>query len=808
MKKIVFILSIALTYQISIAQITSVVRGTVVDMHSETPIPGINIILLDTDPVIGATTDFAGNFILENVLVGRVSIQFTAIGYKPIVMKSLLLKSSKELVLNVKLEEDIQLLDEVVIKAGEGKERPINKMATVSARSFTIEETEKYAGSLGDPSRMVQNYAGVFSAGDNRNDIIIRGNSPSGLLWRLDGINIPNPNHFGALGSTGGPVSMLNNNLLANSDFFTSAWPAEFGNSLSGVFDLNMRCGNNQSREYVFQVGFNGFELGAEGPFRKNHQSSYLINYRYSTLDVMDKLGFNVASGAVPRYQDLSFKVNMPTKKAGKFSLTGIMGMSNIFFDHRNQNEGQYSNYSGADTKNGSDMITLNLKHVFFLNEKSRFESFANFSGFRVSTSIQNYNYVQIFDSLNLSTGDSVFHSFLQNDYLFFHENNSQLNYSAGTKFRSKINSKSYLDFGITASFYSINYIDSVFVNDYNGWPVNSYIRQTDISKSGIPFLEAYGQWNYKFTGNISMFSGIHYQHLLSNGSIAIEPRWSLKWQFAEKQSLSLGYGLHSQMQPLFIYYSQTPIANSYGEYFQNNKDLGFSKAHHGVIAYDWIPIEDFRVKIEAYYQYLYNIPVEMNPSAISIINYGASFHQSRIDSLVNDGNGYNYGTEITLEKFFSNNFYFLATASLFQSKFTTKQDIWRNTAFNNNFVFNLLGGYEFKLSKNGLLSIDVRTVYAGGIRYLSIIADESGDNISYDYDNAYEKRSRPYFRTDLRLSYKTNMKRVTHEWGIDFQNVSNHKNLYAVSYDSNTKESYETYQTGFYPMFLYRFNF
>ena len=319
MKKTLLLSIIVILSVLTYSQSTQTIRGTIIDQQSDSPIPGVNVMILNFDPILGCSGDFEGNFVVNDVPIGRVDVQFSAIGYKTVIIKSLLLTVSKQLVLEIKMEEDIEILNEVIIKANDGKDKPINKMATVSARSFSIEETEKYAGSLGDPSRMAQNFAGVFTAGDQRNDIIIRGNSPAGLLWRLDGVNIPNPNHFGATGSTGGPVSMLNNNLLTNSDFFTGAWPAEFGNSLSGVFDLNMRNGNNQKHEFLGQIGFNGLELGAEGPFAKSSQASYIINYRYSTLDVMNKIGFDVANGAVPKYQDLTFKVNIPTKKIGKF---------------------------------------------------------------------------------------------------------------------------------------------------------------------------------------------------------------------------------------------------------------------------------------------------------------------------------------------------------------------------------------------------------------------------------------------------------------------------------------------------------
>ncbi len=797
MKRTFYFLVFTLIYLVSQAQVTGKIRGVVSDVYTQTPLPGVNIVILETNPLLGGSSNSDGNFSIADVPAGRISLQFTAIGYKPVVMKGLLLKGSTELVLEVKMEEDIEVLNEIVVKAGNEKEKTINKMAAVSARSFTIEETERYAGSLGDPSRMAQNFSGVFTAGDHRNDIIIRGNSPAGLLWRLDGVNIPNPNHFGALGSTGGPVSMLNNNLLANSDFFTGAWPAEYGNCLSGVFDLNMRNGNNQQREYVFQIGFNGYELGAEGPFSKNHQSSYLINYRYSTLDVMDKIGFDVANGAVPQYQDLSFKINMPTAKAGRFSLTGILGKSGIFFDHRANNDGIYSNAAGVDTRNGTAMMTINLGHTYFVNEKSRFESYLNLSGGRITTTV-----------------DSIAYEGVNNDSIvktqFFHENNSELHFAAGTRYRTKINARNFIDAGISADVFYLNYIDSVKVGRYYGWGESSYIRQTEIDTGNVVLLQGFTQWKHRFNNNLTFVGGLHYQQLSMNNSLSVEPRTSLSWQFTEKQSLSAGYGMHSQMQSMYLYFVKVAQHDIPGTYIQNNVNLGFTRAHHAVISYHYTPIPDFRIKAEAYYQYLYDVPVQDTPTAISVLNSGASFYQWRFHSLVNQGTGRNYGIELTIEKFFSKQYYFLVTASLFESKYTTKQNIERNTLFANNYVVNALAGYEFKIGKKGFFSIDLRGVFAGGLRYLPIdeVRSAQENTVIYNFDSAYEKRTTPYFRTDLRLSFKTIGKKVTQEWALDLQNLSGNKNVYALNWDNVNNRVYQTYQQGFYPMFLYRLNF
>lgn len=803
MEKRILLLIFLIFYSIFIAsQPTQNVRGTVSDKLSGSPIVGANIIILDTDPLIGTSTNNLGEFILKNINVGRIDIQISAVGYKSVILRNLLLTRGKELILDIKLDEDISFLGEITVKSTNDKDKPINKMAALSARSFNVEETERYAGSLGDPSRMAQNFAGVFTAGDQRNDIIIRGNSPSGLLWRLDGINIPNPNHFGALGSTGGPVSMLNNNLLTNSDFFTGAWPAEFGNAISGVFDLNMRNGNNHKREYLFQVGFNGFEFGTEGPFSKKHNSSYLINYRNSTLDVLNKIGFPVAGGAIPKYQDLSYKINIPTKKAGKFSISGIIGNSGIFFDHRNNNDGIHGNYSGFDTRNEANMMTYSLHHLFFFNEKSRIESFANFSHSGVKTSLVDVNYFLDTAKL-LATGDS---SYFINKKLFFHENNSENKKSAGTKYKSKLNSKNYFDTGITADLYSISYIDSVFVGSFYGWG-DTYIKQTDIDTSGILLIQCFAQWLHKFNNTLSLYSGIHFQFLNLNNSYIVEPRMSIKYQFKENQSLALGYGLHSQMQSLFLYYTKTPIDSSVNSYIENNKNLDFTKAHHFVFAYDLLISKDLRIKLETYYQYLFDVPVTKNPSYYSVLNSGAGYHQERVNDLVNKGFGRNYGLEVTIEKFFSNNYYILITSSIFNSEYKTLENKWRSTVFNNNFVFNILGGYEFKLKNGLLISFDTRTVYGGGKRFIPIIKNEEG-SYEYDFNNAFKTKTNPYFRTDLRIGLKKNMKRITQEWAIDLQNLTNHKNIYGQNYDKTTGQISYSYQEGFYPMFLYRLTF
>ena len=309
--------------------LTQTVRGRIVDQESRTALPGANVIVLDSTNRLGSTTDVDGNFRIDNVPVGRISLGITFIGYEDKMLRNILVTSGKETVLDIVLKESLTMMEAIEINDDKDKSEIANEMALTSARAFTVEETKRYAGSFNDPARMVSAYAGVDTDPSGNNSIIVRGNSPKGIQWRLEGIDIPNPNHFSDEGATGGPINTLNSQMLANSEFYTGAFAPEFGNALSGVFDMRLRNGNNEQREYSFSLGALGTDASIEGPFVKGGGSSYLVNYRYSTLSLLNNLGL-VDFDGIPKYQDLSFKVNIPTASFGTFSFFGLGGKSNI----------------------------------------------------------------------------------------------------------------------------------------------------------------------------------------------------------------------------------------------------------------------------------------------------------------------------------------------------------------------------------------------------------------------------------------------------------------------------------------------
>ncbi|MEZ4777425.1 MAG: TonB-dependent receptor [Bacteroidia bacterium] len=755
------------------------IRGTVTDKQTLAPLVNARVILMESEPLRGALTDESGAFRIENVPLGRQTIQVSYVGYHPVTRANLIVNIAQELIVNVEMEEKVNTVDEVVITSKGDKEKPLNELATVSARTFSVEEALRFAGSRNDPARIAQNFAGVSNVSDNRNDIIIRGNSPTGVLWRMEGIDIPNPNHFGALGTTGGPVSMVNNNNLSDADFMTSAFPAEYGNALAGVFDLNLRNGNNEKREFMGQIGFNGVEIGMEGPFSSKSKASYIANYRYSTLGVFKALGINFGTGsAVPEYQDLTFKIHLPTDKAGRWVLFGLGGKSAInFLD--SESEGNIFNGGGEDLYNKARAGVIGLSHTYLFSPTAYGKLVLAVSG----------------------TGDGVeidrFLDSTETPYRFYARSFNQIKYSANYQFNKKFNARNHLRAGVIFDLVNYSLIDSVRRNTGEYRIIHNSSDQTAL-------LQAYSQWQHRFSDQLTFNAGIHFQQFFLNQSQAIEPRAGLKYQFSPKHSLSFGAGLHNQMQPIQMYFIETTLPG--GAIVQTNKNLGFTRSMQLVAGYDWSINQNLRLKAETYYQWLANAPVETRNTPFSLLNAGADFAFPTVDSLVNEGTGRNYGLEMTVEKFFSEGYYFLFTTSLFDSKYTGSDGVERNTAFNGNYIFNLLGGKEFKLGRNSL-SIDGKITTAGGKRFSAI--DLAGSRLRGETvrntDNPWTEQYPAYIRADLKTTFRLNGKKFLQEWSVDLQNVTNHKNVFSQDYDPASDSIKTTYQIGLFPVVQYR---
>ena len=767
---------------------TQTIRGKLNDRDTKLPLIGATIaIYQDTAMLGGSATDENGKFRIEAVPVGRHILKVSFIGYNDLIIPNVVVSTGKEVVLELELEESSIEMEEVEI-SGVRKDQPINEMATVSARTFNVEETSRYPGSREDPARMAGNYAGVNSTDDSRNDLIIRGNSPLGVLWRLEGIDIPNPSHFAHFGTTGGPVSLLNNKTLGNSDFFTGAFPAEYGNAGAGVFDVKLRVGNNEHHERTFQFGFLGTELLAEGPLSKKNGSSYIFHYRYATLKLFQLAGIDVGVSAVPKYQDLSFKINMPLKNNANFSIFGLGGTSDISILIAEQDSTDWSfGKNDRDKIFGTNMGVVGASYMKIINPTTYFKGV-------IAASTKNMsNRHDSISSIDESIKTEVLSSSL-------HQKDIKGHFFLNKKF----NKKNSIKTGVYLDHVNFNVDDKRWYKSINAWQEKSnYSGSTQI-------LNAYSQWKFKPLYNLTLNTGVHFLYYVFNGTNAIEPRIGLKYDLKPNQRLSFGYGLHHQTQPFYIYYQIPSDATSISTF--TNSDLGLTRSQHFVLAYDYSISNNFRIKTEAFYQQLSNVPVEVNSSPYTMINQGTEFTLFYPDRLTNNGSGYNYGLEITTEKFYSKNFYFLLTTTLFESKYTGSDGVLRNTDFNGNYVQNILVGKEFKLGKKKMSSLGFGTklTMAGGRWYTPI--DTALTRVSYEtqfIDSlAYTQQYPDYFRWDIKISYKRDNKKVMHEVSLDIINALSTKNILSQTYDvKNNKVVYE-YQLEMLPLFYYRLDF
>ncbi len=761
--------------------LTQTIRGTIIDKVSQSPMTGAVVQLLNAQPAKGTATDVNGKFELTGVPVGRQTLKISYIGYKEYTLPNITVNSGKEVVITIQLEENINTTQEVVIKAKLEKNKPLNEMSTVSTRTFSVEETQKFAAAVNDPARMATSFAGVIAGNDGNNTISIRGNSPNGLLWRMEGVDIPNPNHFSSVGTSGGGISILSAQLLSNSDFMTGAFASEYGNALSGVFDLKLRKGNNQKREHTFQAGVLGIDVASEGPIKKDYEGSYLVNYRYSTLSLLGAIGVNVVGDASTDFQDLSFNVSLPTQTFGTFGVFGFGGLS-------------------SQVSPGKNDSTL-WKEESNKQYPSTFHAYTGTFGVNNLKRIGNKCYIKT--SLVFSGSDNGFNEKeIDRNYVtqqHYEQAYVQSRLALSSTFTHKINAKNSFRSGFILSGLHYNFFQK-YLDD------SSKVMKTYLETSGnTSTMQAFGQWNHKLNARFTTNIGLHSLFLSLNNTYSLEPRASIKYDISAKQNIALGYGLHGQIQPMGAYFAKDEN-NAFV-----NKQLEMTKAHHLVLSHD-INVNPYtHIKTEIYYQDLFNVPISKDPSStFSMLNAVEGFNT---DALVNTGAGRNYGLELTLERFLHRNFYYLLSMSLYESKYRAANNEWYDTRFNTNYATTLTAGKEWELSekrKKKIVGLSTKLVYVGGLRNTPIDLARSlaAGTQKEDDSNPYSIQNPDYFRIDIKLSLKRNFAHSTSTLSLDLQNATNRENIGGQYFNKNTGKLQYFYQAGLIPVLAYKIEF
>ena len=752
---------------------TQTVRGIVLDSKTNAPIEFATVRIMNVGS-LGSTTDSLGRFRIDNVPVGRCNIQTSYVGYNTNIFNEIPVTSSKEVYMEITLDENIHSLAEVVIQPEIKKDKPLNAMAITGGRMISMEEAGRFANGFDDPARLSSAFAGV--AGDvGTNAVAIRGNSPQFTQWRLEGVEIPNPTHFADLtGLGGGFLSALSTQVIGNSDFYNGAFPSEYSNALSGIFDMQIRNGNNQKYEHTFQLGILGIDLASEGPISRKHGSSYIFNYRFSTTSLATGNDMNL------KYQDLSFKLNFPTRKAGTFSIWGI-GLIDRYKPEaidRDEWETQGDRQSG---NTAFDKAAGGLTHKYLINADTYIRSSlaATYSKDRTRADqmTEDDKLVHVGDIRN-SKWDIVFNSYLNKKF-----NSNHINRTGIT---------------VTGLQYDLDYKISP------NFGLDVPMEQISKGNGGSCVLSAYSSSVINLSNHLTTSLGITAQYFTLNKNWTVEPRAALKWSFNPKHALALAYGLHSRREKLDYYFVEQE-ANGKTE---SNRYLDFSKAHHFGLTYDWNINSYMHLKVEPYYQYLFRIPVEEN-SSFSIINH-QSFYLDRI--LKNRGSGVNYGIDITLEQYMKNGFYYMITASLFKSKYKAGDNIWRNTRLDKNYLLNILAGKEWMVGRNkqNVLSLNGRIFFQGGDRYTPVDEGKSmiEHDIKFDETRAYSKKFDPSINGDISFSYRINKKKISHEFSIKMLNVGMRTGMHFYQYNEKTHKIEKKDGSGLIPNISYKIYF
>lgn len=754
---------------------TQTVKGTVIDKDTQQPLIGATVSIEKSGPPTGAITDLEGKFRFDEIPVGRYNFVCEYLGYEAAVRSNVIVNSAKEVDLYFELVESGITTDEVVVVAFQKSNEAINEAAIVSTRSFSVEETQRYAASANDPSRMSMGFPGVQPSRDSRSDIVIRGNSGIGLLWRLEGIDIPNPNHFARRGSSGGGITVFSVSMLSNSDFSTGAFPAEYGNAFSGVFDIKFRKGNREKREYSFRAGLLGLDLSTEGPFKKG-KGSYLINYRYSTLGLLNQMGIYLVNPRADNiFQDLSFNLYFPSaNNKSTLSVWGISGLSDEFQRTVDDLDIE-STFSEKLTRDfQTDMGAVGATHTYLIDDKSY-----------IKTSLA-------------AMGQKIL---FRNDTVSLEQIPTTINDEAYTNVRYTLTSFYNRKLSTRTSFKTGLFLNSIQYDLFHEDKISDTENITWLEEKGSTFLiQPYAQFRFRPTEKLSLNIGVHAMFLTLNNTNSVEPRLGLKYQISQKNAISLAYGLHSRMVPIGTYFTKVNETNP-------NTDLELIKSHHLIAAFDQAIGKSARFHIEAYYQRLFDVPVSAEQgNTHSILN---DIDGYAIEALVSEGKGQNVGVDISIDKAFQNQTFVLLAASVFNSTYTDRNGDVYDTRYNSNVVATFMGGKEFTFKNNGTLQTGLKMLFNGGGRITPLLPGQFGDgqNPPWDWSQPFSEKVAPYFRPDIRIAYRKDSPKSSWTLSLDVQNIINRNNEDGLdrSYDPDTKSWMDRNQSGLTPILSFQ---
>lgn len=760
--------------KIQAKDVVQTITGKVIDSITNEPLPFASIVILNTDPQIADAADMEGNFSLHNVTVGRYTLKVSMVGYNTYIIKELLVSSGKEICLVIKLEQSDIELEEVVVSTN--KTTPLNNMTTLSGKQFTVEETQRYTGGMDDPARLVTAFAGAANPSLSSNGISVRGNSPDGLQWRIEGVEVPTPNHFANLTIAGGGLlSAISSQIMGNSDFYTGAFPAEFGNAYSGVFDIKLREGNRNTREYAFEAGLLGIGAMAQGPFSSNSNATYIANYRYSTMALISPA--LPSDAGVLKYQDLSYKISIPTVNYGIFDFWGIGAIDGQKMKAADSSDWE-EYFDRDDSETSMYMFAAALTNKYIIPGAALLNTTISITGDGMKFKEDRLDY----NLISKPQSKAV---------------NSSLRFTIQSELTSKLGENHSNKTGFSFSKFNFNM-------DVEKSLAEGELPSEIAGNSGSTgFLQFYTQSKIDIGSKLIVNAGINSQYFMLNKNYSVEPRIGLKYMFNNDHSLAFAFGIHSRLEQLPVYF----VSENGG---LPNKELDFMKSTHFVLSYNTNISENLHLTIEPYYQHLTDVPVEKNGYNSTLNNDNTLFYDKY---LVSRGKGRNYGIDFTLEKYLSDGFYYMLTGSIFSSKYTSTDNIERNTKFNKNYLFNIIVGKEWQIGNSNILSANLRINYIGGNRKEPVDYEASsikGDVVYGETEGniAFNEKYKDLPIISMALSYRINHSNHSSIWSLQLLNLTGTKEFSHDYYGLNSQNVKSKYEGIVIPSLSYKYEF
>ena len=733
-----------ITISFLLAQPVHQVKGTVIDKSSRQPLEFINVMIVGLNK--GGVTNAEGKFSIGQVPPGIYRLQASAIGYKTVTTPEYIL-STRDLHIQIEMEENQTELEGVTVTASPFR-RDIE--SPVSLRIIGLQEIEKSPGANRDISRIVQSYPGVaFSPIGYRNDLIVRGGSPSENRFYLDGVEIPNINHFSTQGASGGPVGILNADLIREVNFYTGAFPTDKGNALSSVLDFKLRDGDMERNSLKATLGASEVSLASNGHLGK--KTSYLVSVRQSYLQFLfDMLGLPF----LPTFTDAQFKLKTRFDARNELTVLGLGGIDKMKLNTKADDE---------DNEYILSYLPKIQQETFTLGAVYR-----HYAGAHVQSVVASHSYLN-----NRNT------KYQQNDEsdpdrlmlrLRSTEQNTQLRLENSSSFRNwKVTVGTCLDY----SQYSNTTFQKVYTDRAQTFDYHTYLG---IMRWGLFGTVNYTSIDERFTASLGLRADANnYSAAMKALSDQLSPRLSLSYQLTEHWSLSGNAGLYYQLPP----YTALGFKNNNGLY-ANKYALRYMQVSQGSVGLNWRKGDTFEVSVEGFYKDYDKIPLSV-ADGIPLTCKGNDYGVIGNELLTSTAQGRSYGAELLLKWLVAKKLNLASSFTLFKSEYRTdKESEYIASAWDNRFIFNLRGTYNLPRH----WSVGMKVSCIGGAPYTPYDADKSSlvtawnaqGKPYYDYTRYNEERLSAFTQVDIRIDKTFYLKRCMLGFYIDLQNIAGSK--------------------------------